>query len=143
MTNNTTLQIHYYCLYVCLIGLLAAVHYGFHGEPIGVFTDTVTLFISTINILVLLCIPLMLRLFAYKTNRLDSVQTYAKWALIQMYLVALPAVTSVVTYAMLRETTPLYCYLIAFVALVFCKPTAKKWQYYQELANQSKENTHE
>jgi hypothetical protein len=44
---------------------------------------------------------------------------------------------------MLRETTPLYCYLIAFVALVFCKPTAKKWQYYQELANQPKENAHE
>ena len=141
--KNTTLQIHYYCLYAVLLALLAFVHYRFQDGPIWVLTDTASMLVSTINIFFLLSIPLMLRLFAHKVEHLKDIQVYVKWALIEMYLVALPAFTSVITYALLRETTPLFCYLIAFVALIFCKPTAQKWQYYQQLANQNTGKNHE
>lgn len=132
MRTNTSLQIHYYCLYVLLLALLACVHFSNSGMPLYVLSDSGTLLLSTFNILVLLCIPLMFKLFAKKVDANASQQTYAKWALIQMYLIALPAVTSVITYALTRETTPLFCYLIAFVSLVFCKPTRQKWEYYKK-----------
>lgn len=131
MKTNKTLQIHYYGLYVLLIGILAAAHFSCNGQPVCVLPDSATLLVSTVNILVLLCIPLMFKLFAIKVNKITSMKQYVTWSLIQMYMVSVPAVSSVITYWLLREQTPLYCYLIAFVALIFCKPTQQKWDYYQ------------
>jgi hypothetical protein len=137
MKTNKTLQIHYYGLYVLLIALLAAAHFSFGGQPLCLLPNSTTMMVSTTNILVLLCIPLMFKLFAKRVERLTSMQQYVKWSLVQMYMVSFPALTSIITYLLLRESTPLYCYLIAFVALIFCKPTQQKWDYYQENINKS------
>lgn len=132
MRNNQHLQVHYYCLYALLLALLAGVHFSNEGMPVLVLADNVTIMVSTINILFLLAIPLVFKLFVIKVKKLTSMQTYATWALVQMYAIAFPALTSVALYWLLRDTTALYCYLIAFVSLVFCKPTRQKWEYYEK-----------
>lgn len=135
MKTNTTLQIHYYCLYVVLLALLAVAHFIFAAEPFFVLPDNVTMMVSTVNILFLLAIPLMFKLFAIKVKVDSGVQNYAKWALVQMYLISFPALSSIVVYGLIGDRTALYCYLIAFVSLIFCKPTKQKWEYYQQNAS--------
>lgn len=137
MRTNTTLQVHYYALYVVLLALLALAHFKFACNPIWVLPNTASMLVSTINILFLLAIPLMFKLFAVRVKSTSTAQTYAKWALVQMYLIAIPALSSVIVYALIADKTALYCYLIAFISLIFCKPTKQKWMYYQQ--NEQKE----
>ncbi len=140
MKTNKTLQIHYYSLYVTLLGLLAFSHFYLSNQALLVLTESMTLMVSTTNILFLLAIPIVFKLFSIMMNKPTAgVQDYAKWALVQMYLVTFPAVTSVVLYGLMADKSALYCYLIAFIALIFCKPTQQKWDYYQqkELSNNS------
>ncbi len=130
MRTNKTLQLHYYALYVVLLLLLAVAHFSMNGQPYLIVPDGTMMLISTINILLLLSIPVVFKWFSVKVKPGASVQTYAKWAIVQMYAIALPAFTSVLVYWLLRDRTALYCYLIAFVALIFCKPTTLKWNSY-------------
>jgi hypothetical protein len=146
MKTNKSLQFHYYGLYVVLLILLAVAHFSMNGLPFLIVADSVSMMISTINILFLLAIPMVFKLFSIKVGENATIQTYAKWALVQMYAIAFPAITSVATYWLLREKTALYCYLIAFIALIFCKPTVQKWNYYlsnQAVTQNQKEDTHE
>ncbi len=132
MKTNQQLQLHYYCLYALLLALLVLVHFSNDGMPLWSLSESLTMMTSTVNILFLLAIPLVFKLFSIKVKHLTSIQTYATWALVQMYAIAFPALTSIAVYALLRDTTALYCYLIAFVSLVFCKPTRQKWEYYEK-----------
>ena len=120
----------YYGIYVLLLGLFAAISYYM---PVYEFTQEAKTVISTICIVFLLTIPLSLKLFSVKVKNNKTIKTkeekiknYMLWAQIQMYLIALPAVVSVVSYGLLRDRSSLFCYLIAFVALILCKPSNQK-----------------
>ena len=120
----------YYGIYVLLLGLFAAISYYM---PVYEFTQEAKTVISTICIVFLLTIPLSLKLFSVKVKNNKTIKTkeekiknYMLWAQIQMYMIALPAVVSVVSYGLLRDRSSLFCYLIAFVALILCKPSNQK-----------------
>ena len=120
----------YYGIYVLLLGLFAAISYYM---PVYEFTQEAKTVISTICIVFLLTIPLSLKLFAVKVKgnktlktKEEKIKNYMLWAQIQMYMIALPAVVSVVSYGLLRDRSSLFCYLIAFVALILCKPSNQK-----------------
>ena len=120
----------YYGIYVLLLGLFAAISYFM---PVYEFTQEAKTVISTICIVFLLTIPLSLKLFSVKVKNNKTIKTkeekiknYMLWAQIQMYMIALPAVVSVVSYGLLRDRSSLFCYLIAFVALILCKPSNQK-----------------
>ena len=68
MRTNTTLQVHYYALYVVLLALLALAHFKFACNPIWVLPNTASMMVSTINVLFLLAIPLMFKLFAVRVR---------------------------------------------------------------------------
>ena len=53
---------------------------------------------------------------------------YMLWAQIQMYMIALPAVVAAIGYGFLRDKSTIFCYLIAFVALILCKPSKEKME---------------
>ena len=120
----------YYGIYVLLLGLFAAISYFM---PVYEFTQEAKTVIITICIVFLLTIPLSLKLFAVKVKgnktlktKEEKIKNYMLWAQIQMYMIALPAVVSVVSYGLLRDRSSLFCYLIAFVALILCKPSNQK-----------------
>ena len=75
------------------------------------------------------------KLFSVKTKgnkklktKEEKVSNYMIWARNQMYLVALPAVVSAIGDGFLRDRSTIFCYLIAFVALIMCKPTKAKME---------------
>lgn len=120
----------YYGIYVLLLGLFAAISYYM---PVYEFDAQTKTIISTICIIFLFTIPLSLKLFAVKVKnnktlktKEEKVKNYMLWAQIQMYMIALPAVVSVACYGLLRDRSSLFCYLIAFVALILCKPSNQK-----------------
>ena len=120
----------YYGIYVFLLGLFAAISYFM---PVYEFDQEAKTIISTICIIFLFTIPLSLKLFSVKVKnnktlktKEEKIKNYMLWAQIQMYMIALPAVVSVVSYGLLRDRSSLFCYLIAFVALILCKPSNQK-----------------
>ena len=122
----------YYGIYVLLLGLFAAISYFM---PVYEFDQEAKTIISTICIIFLFTIPLSLKLFSVKVKnnktlktKEEKIKNYMLWAQIQMYMIALPAVVSVVSYGLLRDRSSLFCYLIAFVALIMCKPSKEKME---------------
>jgi hypothetical protein len=91
--------------------------------------------VSVVCIFFLFTIPATLKLFSVKTKGNKKLKTreekeanYTIWAQIQMYMVALPAVVSAIGYGFLKDKSTIFCYLIAFIALIMCKPSKEKME---------------
>jgi hypothetical protein len=93
--------------------------------------------LNTITIaLVLLCIPMGLKYFSDKTNKLKTdvtdkqtrIVSYIRYSKQLMFLLGFPGVFAGVSYYLIHDNTSLFCFLISFVALIFSKPTEVKLQ---------------
>ena len=122
----------YYSIYVFLLALFAVICYFM---PVYEFEPQAKTIISTICIIFLLSIPLSMKLFSMKTKGNKKLKTkeekqtnYMLWAKIQMYMVALPGFFAAAGYGLLRDRSTIFCYLIAFVALIMCKPSKEKME---------------
>ena len=122
----------YYVIYVLLLALFASIH--FLMPQIELNPDNAYI-VSVVCIFFLFTIPATLKLFSVKTKGNKRLKTkeekeanYIIWSKIQMYLVALPAVVSAIGYGFLRDKSTIFCYLIAFVALIMCKPSNQKME---------------
>lgn len=128
------LIIRYYVVYVFLLALLAGIHFFMPYFNVG---EDINMYISTTCIVFLLTIPVSLKLFSIKVKDNKTLKTkeskeenYKRWAVIQIYMVAIPAVISAIGYGFIRDKSTLFCYLIAFVALILCKPSSQKMEEY-------------
>lgn len=122
----------YYVIYVLLLALFASIH--FLMPQIELNPDN-TYIASVVCIFFLFTIPATLKLFSVKTKGNKKLKTkeekeanYILWAQIQMYMVALPAVVSAIGYGFLKDKSTIFCYLIAFIALIMCKPSKEKME---------------
>ena len=122
----------YYIIYVLLLVLFACVHFF---TPQMELTPDNAYIASVVCIFFLFTIPATLKLFSVKTKGNKKLKTkeekeenYMLWAKIQMYMIALPAVVAAIGYGFLRDKSTIFCYLIAFVALIMCKPSNKKME---------------
>ena len=126
------LIIRYYTIYVFLLALFAAISYF---VPQIELTPDNAYVVSVVCIFFLFTIPAKLKLFSVKTKGNKKLKTkeekeanYMLWAQIQMYMIALPAVVAAIGYGFLRDKSTIFCYLIAFVALILCKPSKEKME---------------
>ena len=122
----------YYVIYVLLLALFASIH--FLMPQIELNPDNAYI-VSVVCIFFLFTIPATLKLFSAKTRGNKKLKTreekeanYTIWAQIQMYMVALPAVVSAIGYGFLKDKSTIFCYLIAFIALIMCKPSKEKME---------------
>jgi uncharacterized membrane protein len=122
----------YYVIYVLLLALFASIH--FLMPQIELNPDNAYI-VSVVCIFFLFTIPATLKLFSVKTKGNKKLKTreekeanYTIWAQIQMYMVALPAVVSAIGYGFLKDKSTIFCYLIAFIALIMCKPSKEKME---------------
>jgi uncharacterized membrane protein YbhN (UPF0104 family) len=122
----------YYVIYVLLLALFASIH--FLMPQIELNPDNAYI-VSVVCIFFLFTIPATLKLFSVKTKGNKKLKTreekeanYTIWAQIQMYMVALPAVVSAISYGFLKDKSTIFCYLIAFIALIMCKPSKEKME---------------
>lgn len=122
----------YYVIYVLLLALFASIH--FLMPQIELNPDNAYI-VSVVCIFFLFTIPATLKLFSVKTKGNKKLKTreekeanYTIWAQIQMYMVALPAVVSAIGYGFLKDKSTIFCYLIAFIALIMCKPNKEKME---------------
>ncbi len=122
----------YYVIYVLLLALFASIH--FLMPQIELNPDNAYI-VSVVCIFFLFTIPATLKLFSVKTKGNKKLKTreekeanYILWAQIQMYMVALPAVVSAIGYGFLKDKSTIFCYLIAFIALIMCKPSKEKME---------------
>ena len=122
----------YYVIYVLLLALFASIH--FLMPQIELNPDNAYI-VSVVCIFFLFTIPATLKLFHVKTKgnkklkpREEKEANYILWAQIQMYMVALPAVVSAIGYGFLKDKSTIFCYLIAFIALIMCKPSKEKME---------------
>ena len=126
------LIVRYYAIYVFLLALFAAISY--FVPQIELQPDNAYI-VSVVCIFFLFTIPATLKLFSVKTKGNKKLKTreekeanYILWAQIQMYMVALPAVVSAIGYGFLKDKSTIFCYLIAFIALIMCKPSKEKME---------------
>ncbi|MCQ2337198.1 MAG: hypothetical protein MJ010_08495 [Paludibacteraceae bacterium] len=121
----------YYLIYaVFVIGLVLA-----HLFPLrmGVLQGTEAIVMGYVNVgFLLVFIPLAISLFNAKIKKQVDLEYYLKWNLIQMLLIAVPGLVSIASYALLRDRSSLFAYLIVFVALILTKPTKYKITKYFE-----------
>ena len=122
----------YYVIYVLLLALFASIH--FLMPQIELNPDNAYI-VSVVCIFFLFTIPATLKLFSVKTKGNKKLKTreekeanYTIWAQIQMYMVALPAVVSAIGYGFLKDKSTIFCNLIAFIALIMCKPSKEKME---------------
>lgn len=122
----------YYVIYVLLLALFASIH--FLMPQIELNPDNAYI-VSVVCIFFLFTIPATLKLFSVKTKGNKKLKTreekeanYILWVQIQMYMVALPAVVSAIGYGFLKDKSTIFCYLIAFIALIMCKPSKEKME---------------
>lgn len=118
----------YYAIYAALIVELTAAH--LLACPFEVSSETGLVIRTIVVLLMLSMIPFSLKLFSVKTRYNKGIGYYARWAKIQMSLLALPAFASGLAYFILKDRNTLFCYLIAFVAIIFSKPVKAKTEQY-------------
>ena len=122
----------YYLIYAILIILLIGGALLF--PRLGGVSPSVAVILNTVTILTVLAVPLALKLFSVKTKRIQAsgdefekkALGYIKWSKIQMFLLGIPGVFASISYAFLEDRTSLFCFLIAFMVLMFTKPSLIK-----------------
>ena len=118
----------YYLIYALLIlGLVGGRLAGFHAWW-EASDGYVILVVSVMYLRVL--IPLVLKLFSNRSKCNKGLEYYIRQSKIEMWLLSLPAFLSGLAYYVLKDTNILFCYLIAFVALIFTKPSIAKIEAY-------------
>lgn len=88
---------------------------------------------SVVIIYLLISIPGALALFHRYTKKLIPIQDeflklnkYAYGATLRLLFIGLGLIFSVITFYLLRNQSMLFSAFIAFVSLIFCKPTERK-----------------
>ena len=121
----------YYLIYAVFVIGLVLVH--LFPLKMGVLQGTEAIVMGYVNVgFLLVFIPLAISLFNAKMKKLVDLEYYLKWNLIQMLLIAVPGLVSIASYALLRDRSSLFAYLIVFVALILTKPTKYKITKYFE-----------
>lgn len=128
--QNKLITVYYLIYAVFVIGLVLV-----HLFPLrmGVLQGTEAIVMGYVNVgFLLVFIPLAISLFNAKIKKQVDLEYYFKWNLIQMLLIAVPGIVSIISYALLRDRSSLFAYLIVFVALILTKPTKYKITKYFE-----------
>lgn len=121
----------YYLIYAVFVIGLVLVH--LFPLRIGVLQGTEAIVMGYVNVgFLLVFTPLAISLFNAKIKKQVDLEYYFKWNLIQMLLIAVPGIVSIISYALLRDRSSLFAYLIVFVALILTKPTKYKITKYFE-----------
>lgn len=121
----------YYLIYAAFVIGLVLVH--LFPLKMGVLQGTEAIVMGYVNVgFLLVFIPLAISLFNAKIKKQVDLEYYFKWNLIQMLLIAVPGIVSIISYALLRDRSSLFAYLIVFVALILTKPTKYKITKYFE-----------
>lgn len=122
------LVFQYYLIYALLILELVAAKLA---EFPVLLEESAGYVIRVVTVMFLLVmIPLVLKFFSIRTKYNKGLEYYIRQSKIQMWLLSLPAFLSGLAYYVLKDTNILFCYLIAFVALIFTKPSISKIEAY-------------
>lgn len=122
------LVFQYYLIYALLILELVAAKLADFPVLLEASAGYVIRVVTVMFLLVM--IPLVLKLFSIRTKCNKGLEYYIRQSKIEMWLLSLPAFLSGLAYYVLKDTNILFCYLIAFVALIFTKPSIAKIEAY-------------
>ena len=133
------LTIIYYAFYALAVLLATAAYLVVQQEEsIGyVPADTAGAAVKTVYILFLVCsIPLALKLFNVKVKKLSELdlpeeEKFAKYRTYSIWRLAVIGVNMLIGIALfyaLNFMQMFFCAAVAAIALVFCKPSAKKME---------------
>lgn len=129
-TAFNSLVFQYYLIYALLIlELVGAKLIAFPFE----LTDTCAYILQSVLVLCLLVVvPVILKWFSIRTKSNRGLDFYVKHAKIQMWVLSIPAFAAGIAYFILKDMNSLLCYLIAFVVLIFSKPSVSKIESYMD-----------
>ncbi|NCC98935.1 MAG: hypothetical protein EOL95_04410 [Bacteroidia bacterium] len=130
--NKKQAQKQLFALYYAIYGLLILELVIAHLLPNDFFlsSNTVMIMQGVVICLLLAIIPTALKLYSVKIKIKSDLSYYVHWSKIQMILLYIPGFASGVLYYFVRDRSSLFCLLIAFVALIFSKPTLAKIDNY-------------
>lgn len=138
-TAFNSLVFQYYLIYALLILELVVaklIPYSF------MLSSSCTYIIQSVLVLCLLIVvPVILKWFHSCTKYNKGLDFYVKRAKTQMWVLSIPAFAAGMAYFFLKDTNSLLCYLIAFVVLIFSKPSISKIETYMERQENMDENT--
>jgi len=110
------------------------VFYYFSQEAL--FTEDLVIFQTVVILMLLICIPGGLKLYAVKvkalqniTDKEEKLTKYVSWNIVRLALIEGPLFFSLIVYFLTRNNSMLFCAGIAIMALIFCKPN---WQKMKE-----------
>lgn len=127
-----TLTLMYYGFYALAVVLAACGYFFLAGQPF--LTDkqgTLSVTLSSVYIILLITsIPLALKLFNVKTQRLaddegtedEKAPRYLRLAACRLTVIGTNLLAGIALFYLLGSQSMLFCAGIAAVALVFCKP---------------------
>lgn len=122
------LVFQYYLIYALLILELVAAKLADFPVLLEASAGYIIRVVTVMFLLVM--IPLVLKFFSIRTKYNKGLKYYIRQSKIEMWLLSLPAFLSGLAYYVLKDTNILFCYLIAFVALIFTKPSISKIEAY-------------
>ncbi len=96
---------------------------------------------TTTIIVLLVMIPGVLKFFSTKIKTAETIDKYAKYAQLQMWLLAIPPFVSGLAFYLLRDKSTLFCFLLASVALLFSKPSLNNFKANKNDAEKPDENS--
>lgn len=104
---------------------------------------------NVVNVLlVIVCVPLALKLFALNTrfglrrmNQDEALNSYHTWSLLRLAILLLCIAYGIVAYFLLMDSTGLLCACIAMVASFFCLPSEDKIMNYLEMRDEEQPET--
>lgn len=131
------LVFNYYIVFVLLV-LTAIAGYLLQRVVIIDSFSKAGVLLQTINVLVLMiCIPTSLKVFATKVGKLKELENeeeklsgYLYWSKIRLIAIATPLLLSVLLHCIVRSSdnnySMIFCAGMAGMALIFCKPLKKR-----------------
>ncbi len=130
--NKKQAQKQLFAIYYAIYGLLVLELVIAHLLPnnLSLSANIVMIMQGVVICLLLALIPTALKLYSVKIKIKSDLSYYVHWSRIQMILLYIPGFASGVLYYFVRDRSSLFCLLIAFVALIFSKPTPAKIDNY-------------
>lgn len=128
-------QIAYTALYAMTVLLLACGETDLWSLN-GVWTDKQVwayYYQTAVVLLTIACVPAALKYFAVLLSRkvdklplAEALKAYVRLSLLRIALLALPAITGVVGYYLLMNTSCLLCTCISLITTFFCWPSMER-----------------
>ena len=105
--------------------------YYFSREAL--LTEDLIIFQTAVILMLLICIPGGLKLYAVKVKALQNIadkeeklNQYVSWNIVRLALIEAPLFFSLVVYFLTKNNSMLFCAGIAIMALIFCKPSLQR-----------------